>query len=199
MTYHAARTGAESGAPLVFTFHGTGGDQHQFHPLGRTLLPEAHVVSPRGDVNENGALRFFHRKSEGVYDMDDLAQRVEAMAAFLAAEKDEAQPSLTLGLGYSNGANILAATAFSHPEIVDWLILMHPLIPWTPEAQPGLAGRRVLITAGRNDHVCPAPQTEDLARWFQEQGAETLIHWHDGDHEIQESELAAAKQFVDAR
>ena len=199
MTYHAARTAAARGAPLVFTFHGTGADQHQFHALGRALVPESQVVSPRGDVNEGGALRFFRRTGEGVYDMDDLAARVEAMAAFLAAEKDEAQPSRTVGLGYSNGANILAATAFSHPEIVDWLILMHPLIPWTPGRQPGLAGRRVLITAGRNDPICPAPQTEELARWFEAQGADILLHWHDGGHELREDELAAAKTFLDQR
>ena len=199
MSYHAARTAAARGAPLVFTFHGTGADQHQFHTLGRTLVSKAQVVSPRGAVTEGGALRFFCRTGEGVYDMDDLATRVEAMAGFLAAEKDEAQPARTIGLGYSNGANILAAVAFAHPEIVDWLILMHPLIPWTPEPQPGLAGHRVLITAGRYDPICPAPQTQELARWFEAQGAEVLMHWHDGGHELREDELAAAKAFLEQR
>lgn len=199
MSYHAARTGADSGAPLFFTFHGTGADEHQFHALARTLMPEARVVSPRGDVNEGGALRFFRRTGEGVYDMEDLARRVEAMAAFLAAEKDEARPARTCGLGYSNGANILAATAFEHPEIVDWLVLMHPLIPWTPDPQPGLSGRRVLITAGRRDPICPPPRTEALARWLSEQGAEVRMHWHDGGHEVRQDELVAAKTFLDAR
>ncbi|MBM9593694.1 alpha/beta hydrolase [Roseitranquillus sediminis] len=199
MSYHAARIPAERGAPLVFTFHGTGGDQHQLHDLGRRMVPHSAVVSPRGDVNEMGHLRFFRRLGEGVYDMEDLGRRVEAMAAFLAAEKAEAAPSRTIGIGYSNGANILAATAFRHPDIVDELVLMHPLIPHSPEPQPGFADRRILITAGRNDRICPAERTEELSDWFEEQGADVILHWHEGGHELREDELMAAHAFLNRR
>ncbi len=154
MSYHAARTTGAPGAPLVFTLHGTGGDETQFHRLASELVPGASVVSPRGDVNENGMNRYFRRTGEGVYDMDDLAKRTEAMAAFLTAEKEAAGAERVIGLGYSNGANILAAVAFAHPGIVDDYILMHPLIPWTPVPQPALSGRRVLITAGPLSLCC---------------------------------------------
>ena len=52
------------GGPLLFTFHGTGGDENQFLGLGRDLLPAATVVSPRGDVSElrRGALLPPHRR-----------------------------------------------------------------------------------------------------------------------------------------
>ena len=70
---HAALPGSPGG-PLLFLFHGTGGDEQQFAPLGRELLPDAAIVSPRGDVSEFGAARFFRRTGEGVYDMDDLAR-----------------------------------------------------------------------------------------------------------------------------
>ena len=43
-------------------------------PLVRELLPGAAIVAPRGDVSEHGALRFFRRRGEGRYDMDDLAR-----------------------------------------------------------------------------------------------------------------------------
>ena len=62
------------GGPLLFAFHGTGGDENQFVSLGRDLVPGATIVSPRGDVSEFGAARFFRRTGEGVYDMDDLAR-----------------------------------------------------------------------------------------------------------------------------
>jgi phospholipase/carboxylesterase len=42
---------ASAGAPIVFTFHGSGGDKDQFLPLAERILPEAGVVSPRGDVS----------------------------------------------------------------------------------------------------------------------------------------------------
>jgi phospholipase/carboxylesterase len=67
---------ANSQAPVIFLFHGTGGDENQFFELAGQLQPDARRVAPRGDVNEQGALRYFRRTGEGVYDMDDLARCV---------------------------------------------------------------------------------------------------------------------------
>ncbi len=196
MSYVTARTGGAEGAPLVATFHGTGGDEHQFHDLTGKLVSGAHVVSPRGDVSEMGANRYFRRTGEGVYDMADLWTRAKAMADFLASEKAAVGAKRVIGLGYSNGANILAAVALIRPDIVDDLILMHPLIPWSPEAQPGLKGRRVLITAGRYDPICPASLTHDLALYLETQSVEVTLTWHEGGHELRPSELVAVQTFL---
>lgn len=196
MSYFAQRTEGGANAPLFVTLHGTGGNETQFHGLAEQLSPGAHIVSPRGDVSENGMARFFRRTGEGVYDMPDLATRTETMAQFLNDEKARTKAERTIGLGYSNGANILAAAALKYPEIVDDLILMHPLIPWTPDAQPGLARRRALITAGRHDPICPAPQTENLSEYLRAQGADVSLHWHAGGHEIRQDELAAIQSFL---
>ncbi|MCG6884322.1 MAG: alpha/beta hydrolase [Silicimonas sp.] len=195
MSYHAARTDGAPGAPLVFTFHGTGGDETQFHGIAAELLPDAHVVSPRGDVSEMGANRYFRRTGEGVYDMDDLWSRAAAMADFMAAEKARTGAERVLALGYSNGANILAAVAMIRPDIVDDMALMHPLIPWAPEPQAGLAGRRVLITAGERDPICPAPLTRALDAYLRDQKAQVETVWHPGGHEIRREELAALQDF----
>lgn len=196
MSYVAERTGGADGAPLIFTFHGTGGNEHQFHGLASDLVPGAHVVSPRGDVSEMGANRYFRRTGEGVYDMDDLWARAQAMAGFIEAETARVGADRVIGLGYSNGANILAAVALIRPDLVDDMILMHPLIPWTPEPQPGLNGKRVLITAGERDPICPAPLTQALERCLAEQGAEVTTAWHEGGHELRQTELAAIQRFL---
>jgi phospholipase/carboxylesterase len=194
MSYIAKRT--EGGQTLAFTFHGTGGSEEQFHGFAEQLLPGASVVSPRGDVSEMGALRYFRRTGEGVYDMADLARRTEAMAAFIVTEKERVGATRTVALGYSNGANILSAVAFQHPGLVDELVLLHPLIPWEPASQRGLKGRRVLITAGQRDPICPAPLTERLAKWFETQGADVAVAWHPGGHEIAQAEIAAIQRFL---
>lgn len=180
-------------APTLVLLHGTGGDENQFFNLGRQLLPQARLVAIRGDVSEGGALRYFRRTGEGVYDMDDLAVRTEKMAGFLKGLKSDGP---LIGLGYSNGANILASVMMAHPELIDASVLMHPLIPWTPEPVHGLAERDVLITAGRRDPICPAPLTQVLADWFGAQGAATKIAWHEGGHEIVQTELAATAEFL---
>ena len=101
------------GGPLMFLFHGTGGDENQLVGLGQDLLPGATIVAPRGDVSEYGAARFFRRTGEGVYDMADLARGTAKMAAFVKAHVAAAKPSQVIGLGYSNGANILASAICS--------------------------------------------------------------------------------------
>ncbi len=194
--YVFAETAGAHGAPLVFTFHGTGGSERQFHDLPRQVIPDAHAISPRGDVSEMGALRYFRRKAEGVYDMEDLEQRTDAMAAFLADQKARVGAQKVIGLGYSNGANILAAVAIKHPEIFTDLALMHPLIPWTPDPQPGLDGRRVLITAGERDPIGPAHMTRALSGWFSNQGADVTERWHPGGHEIAQTEVMALAEFL---
>jgi phospholipase/carboxylesterase len=186
------------GGPLLFTFHGTGGDESQFLGLAHELLPSATIVSPRGDAQEYGAARFFRRTGEGVYDMDDLARATGKMAAFVRAHVEAANPSAVLGLGYSNGANILASVVFADPALFDATVLMHPLIPFEPEVEGNLAGRRVLITAGRRDPICPPNLTTRLEAHLRARGADAKVEWHEGGHEIRENEIDAARLFLDA-
>jgi phospholipase/carboxylesterase len=186
------------GGPLLFTFHGTGGDESQFLGLARELVPTATIVSPRGDVQEYGAARFFRRTGEGVYDMDDLARARDKMAAFVRAHVDAAKPSVVLGLGYSNGANILASVLFAAPALFDTTVLMHPLIPFEPEVNGDLSGRRVLITAGRRDPICPPNLTARLEAHLRARGADATVEWHEGGHEIRQNEIDAARLFLNA-
>lgn len=193
---HRAHPAARPGEPLLFLFHGTGGDENQFFDLGEKLLPGAGVVAPRGDVLEYGAARFFRRTGEGVYDMDDLARATAKMARFVRAHAQAAQPSAVFGLGYSNGANILASVVFAEPGLFDAAVLMHPLIPFEPTIAGDLAHKRFLITAGRHDPICPPEMTERLKSCLEAAKAEVTLEWHEGGHEVRPGEIAAARAFL---
>ncbi|MEM1267551.1 MAG: alpha/beta hydrolase [Pseudomonadota bacterium] len=195
---HIARP-PQAGAPLIFAFHGTGGDEHQFDGLLAEIAPNAGLVAPRGDVNEGGAARFFRRTGEGVYDMVDLARATEKMAGFIAAHRTAHPDVPALALGYSNGANILASLLFKDPTLFDAAALLHPLIPWTPAPQPALAGMPILLTAGRRDPICPWPVTESLIGYLSGEGADLSQSLHDGGHEIRPPELTALAGFLAAR
>jgi phospholipase/carboxylesterase len=195
-TYHYAEIAAAPGAPLLFLFHGTGGNETNLLGLGQRLLPNAHLIAPRGDVSEGGALRFFRRTGEGIYDMADLDRATAKTTAFIQAKVSETHASTVLALGYSNGANILANVLFERPELLHAAVLMHPLIPFDPRPQPALAGRPILMTAGRSDPICPAPLTERLGEYLASQGAAIETAWHDGGHEIRPEELAAVQAFL---
>ncbi len=195
-TYHALTKAPAEGAPLIFAFHGTGGDENQFFDLAQQLVPGAGVVSPRGDVSEMGAARFFRRTGEGVYDMDDLARRTSAMADFVAAHKAQNPGAPVYGFGYSNGANILASVVMAQPDLFDRVGLLHPLIPWEAAAVPALAGKRILITAGKQDPICPWSLSQQLIDWFAAQGAQVSTEVHDGGHELRQPELLALQTLM---
>jgi phospholipase/carboxylesterase len=184
------------GGPLAFLFHGTGGNENQLLGLALDLLPGSAAVAPRGDVSEYGAARFFRRTGEGVYDMEDLAVRTAKMAGFVRAHVEAAKPSSVIGLGFSNGANILASLVFAEPKLFDAAVLMHPLIPFEPEVEGDLAGKRILITAGRRDPICPPNMTSRLESYLRALKADVTVEWHDGGHEMRQNELVAARNFL---
>src|SRR3954465_2219007 len=105
------------GQPTLLVLHGTGGDENDLLPLARTISANAALLSPRGQVLENGMPRFFRRLAEGVFDLDDLRLRARQLADFLNAARrtyglGEVPP---VALGFSNGANIAAALLLLHP------------------------------------------------------------------------------------
>ncbi len=81
---HLFEPGAADLSPLLL-LHGTGGDESDLLPLGRAVAPGAALLSPRGQVSENGAPRFFRRLAEGVFDEADLRRRTDDLADFVAA------------------------------------------------------------------------------------------------------------------
>lgn len=193
--FHKVRPGAP-GQPAFFVFHGTGGDENQFVDFGSRLLPNATVVSPQGDVSEYGAARFFRRTAEGVYDMADLDRATKKLAEFVIANRDAHEAGLVVGLGFSNGANILANVLIEFPDLFDAAVLMHPLIPFTPKPAPASSSRRLLITAGERDPICPIPLTNKLLDYFKAQGGDVGMQWHSGGHEIRSTEIEAVRAFM---
>jgi len=191
---HAVLPGDEAGETLLFVFHGTGGNERQLFALGQQVAPGARIISPRGDVSEQGAARFFRRTAEGVYDMDDLARATEKMRSFVHAHRHASGARRVLGLGYSNGANILASVIFKQPRLFDRAVLMHPLIPFKPEIA-GELSTRMLITAGRHDPICPPDLTNRLTSWLKAAGGDIILNWHDGGHELREAEIEAAREL----
>ncbi|MDX8352465.1 alpha/beta hydrolase [Cognatiyoonia sp. IB215182] len=192
--YHTRMQAPSGNAPLIFALHGTGGDEHQFFAFAQGLVPGAGVISPRGDVSEMGAARFFRRTGEGVYDMDDLARATAKMAAFVEDWKTAFPGSPAYAFGYSNGANILAAVMMARPDLFARVGLMHPLIPWDPAPVPALASTRILITAGERDPIGPLPRTKALADWAHAQGARVRLVTHEGGHELRPEEAVALQE-----
>lgn len=193
--YEARISAPQPSGPLVFAFHGTGGDEHQLFDLAEKLVPGAGIVSPRGDVSETGAARFFKRAAEGVYDMADLARATDKMIGFVEAHTEKNKGHPVYAFGYSNGANILAAVLLKRPDLFERVGLLHPLVTWAPTAKPGLQGTKVLVTAGRHDPITPWDASLQLHDWLSENGANVTLDAHEGGHELRNTEVTALQEL----
>src|SRR5215208_6536013 len=144
---HRFVPGTRPGTSPMLLLHGTGGNEDDLVSLGRTVAPGAPLLSPRGQVLENGMPRFFRRHAEGVFDVDDLKLRAGQLAGFIR----EARAAYQLGemapiaLGFSNGANMAAALLLLSPGSLSGGILLRPMVPLVPEPLPRLDRVPVLI------------------------------------------------------
>src|SRR5258707_9587930 len=74
-------------APPLLLLHGTGGDENDLLPLGQAIAPGSALLSVRGKVLEHGMPRFFQRLAEGVFDENDVRQRANELADFVAGAR----------------------------------------------------------------------------------------------------------------
>lgn len=191
---HIFQKGSDESRPTLLLLHGTGGNEQDLLPLAEVIDKNANVLSVRGNVSENGMPRFFKRLAEGVFDEEDLIFRTKELNEFLdeAAEKYNFDRNNITAVGYSNGANIAASLMFHHHDALKTAILHHPMVPRRGIDLPDLSGKRVFITAGTNDPICPPQESEELHSLLQQAGAEVEIHWENRGHQLTMTEVQAA-------
>ena len=197
---HRFLPGGGADAPVLLVLHGTGGNENDMLALGRSLCPDAALLSPRGKIIEHGQPRFFRRLAEGVFDEADLIQRTHELADFVekAAEHYAFDPEKIVAAGYSNGANIAASMLLLRPKILRGAVLLRAMVPLIPAALPDLSGVAIFLAGGRADPVIPPADTERLAAMLDKAGASVTAHWSPGGHELSAPEIAAAKRWLAA-
>jgi predicted esterase len=182
-----------SGETLI-VLHGTGGDENDLIGIGQAVAPGAAILSPRGNVLENGAPRFFKRLAEGVFDPKEVRSRAEELARFI--QRAIATYKLNAGriyaLGYSNGANIASTVMFIHPGLLQGAVLFRPMLVFEPEKPSDLSGSSAFISAGRKDPIVPVSSVERLAELFEASHAQVTLKWQLAGHSLVPSEVREA-------
>ena len=182
----------------LLLLHGTGGNEHDLIPLGRELDPNAALLSPRGKILENGMPRFFRRLAEGVFDVEDLKQRTNELADFVAAAvwQYRLAADRVVAVGYSNGANIVTSMLLLRPEILRTAILFRTMVPLVPDNLPDLSSVRVWIGAGDQDPIIPTSEAQRLVELLRSAGADVTIRFFNAGHGLTTSEFETAGQWL---
>ena len=195
---HRFVPGTRAGSVPVLLLHGTGGNEEDLLPLGRTVAPGAPLLGLRGQVLENRMPRFFRRLSEGVFDEADIRARAQDLAGFLgeATKRYRLGPVPPIALGFSNGANMAAALLLLHPGSLSGALLLRPMVPLVPEPTPPLHEVRVLIAAGRQDPIVRPEQSQALADLLGGSGADVTLRWINAGHGLTREDLETGVQWM---
>lgn len=200
LTYqHIFEPGTDRSAPPLLLLHGTGGDEHDLLPLGRALSPGSALLSPRGNVSERGAPRFFARLGEGRFDPAEVTRRTHELADFIAAAADRhgLDRSKLIAVGFSNGANIAATLLQLRPESLAGAVLLRAMVVLDQPAPAGsLTGKRVVLASGTQDPIVPLDHPARLAALLRAGGATVTLHTSEAGHGLAAVDIAAAKKFL---
>ena len=182
----------------LLLLHGTGGNERDLIPLGRELDPNASLLSPRGKVLENGMPRFFRRLAEGVFDLEDLRNRTNELADFVAAAAQHYgfPRDNVVAVGYSNGANIAAGVLLLRPEILRGAVLFRAMVPLVPENLPDLSSVHVWMGAGSEDPIISTSEAQRLAELLRSAEADVTIRHFPAGHELTPADVEAARDWL---
>lgn len=193
---HRINEAADPDGSTLALLHGTGGNELDLLPFGRAVAPRATLIGLRGRAAEEEQLRFFRRFSETVFDQADIASEAEAFATFIegavAAYGLDAE-RLTF-VGYSNGANMLAAVLRLHPGLIRSAILLRPMDVLEAPPEADLGGVRVLVVSGRDDPG--RSHTEELAQRLLGAGAVVTLQSVEAGHALASADRGEARAWL---
>ena len=179
----------------LLLLHDAAGDESQLWTLGRQVWKDAALLAPRAhDVGR----RNIGKSSKGEIDGEDVRVRAEKLAEFIekASLRHDFQFKHLVAIGYSSGATIAASLILLHPHHLGAAILLRPRLPFTPEIIRNFTALSILISAARHDDVVGRDEVEQLAAIFESGGAEVSILWQQDGHELNSSDIDAAKAWL---
>ncbi|MGB5617939.1 MAG: VOC family protein [Desulfobacterales bacterium] len=182
----------------IVALHGTGGNENDLVGIVREVSATSAILSPRGQVLENGMPRFFRRMAANVFDEEDVARRANELSDFIraSADKYDRNPDRLTALGYSNGANMAAAVILLHPEVFSCAVLIRPMLLLRNPPLPDLHGKQILVLKGKHDAIIPSASTDRLVKTFQRAGADVTTREMGAGHEITARDLDAISEWL---
>lgn len=179
-------------------FHGTGGDETVLLPVAKMVAPTMNHLSIRGDVVTFGKRRFSAVQNETqILDEGDLLGRTETI---LNVVKD-LQAQYNLGelwaLGFSNGANTIAALILEHQTPFKKCILLRPMNFTSDTKECDLNHMDILIHSGRFDDIIPYESAVALEKRLMNNNAQVTHRIYELDHRMRAYEIEEIKQWFD--
>lgn len=184
-------------AKTLVLLHGTGGTKSDFLFLDAALHHTYNLLGLQGNVMEDGMSRFFRRTAPGVFDQENIRDETLKLHEFLAHWlTDHHQTAADLSYcGYSNGANMILALLFYYPDSIETAVLLHPMLPFSPEALV-LADKNLFVSHGQHDPMVTTTEQTKLTELLQDSGARVVANTYAGGHAVSRQEMSDAIAFL---
>ena len=184
---------------IAFVRPGRGGAEERLRRVGgmqkvKRALLAGNPISAKTYLKTPRVFGFsgvFRRFAEGIFDLEDVAKRAHELSAFVAAAalQYEFDARNVYALGYSNGANIAVASLLVAPTTFKGAMLWRAQLTLVPEPPLSLAGKPILLSAGRYDPLIRVDQSEALYEQLRSQGAATSLAWQESQHGLVQSDI----------
>ncbi|MFC6486831.1 VOC family protein [Nitratireductor sp. GCM10026969] len=183
------------GTTLVL-LHGTGGNEADLMPIARRIAPHSTLLGVRGRATEEGTNRWFRRVDATTFDQQDIRGEAEAFAAFVegAVTGYGLDPDKLVFLGYSNGANMLAAVIQLHPGVVRRAVLLRGIQTLEKPPALDLSDTSVLALTGRDDAF--ARNAPALADALLAHGARVDSLELSANHELAAADVTESTEWI---
>ncbi|MFT4343550.1 MAG: alpha/beta hydrolase [Candidatus Woesearchaeota archaeon] len=181
----------EGNKTLYVVFHGTGGNEFDLIPLTQEIDTSASILSLRGEVEEQGMLRFFRRTAMNVFDIKNVKEEGEKIYNFLQDKIKEYER--VIFLGYSNGANMIGALIQLYPHFISHAVLLHPMKVLDTKLS---TKANIIITLGEGDTMIPAAETRKFISYLKESGATVHELIYQGGHGITHDEIIDVRKTI---
>lgn len=183
------------GTTLVL-LHGSGGNEADLMPIARRIAPRATLLGVRGRATEEGSNRWFRRFDATTFDQADIHREAEAFQAFVegAVTGYGLDADRLLFLGYSNGANFLAAVIQLHPGLVRRAVLLRGIQALAAPPDSDLSETSLLVLSGRDDPFAPA--ASELADDLRARGAAVDVRKLPAGHELAAGDVTEAARWI---
>jgi phospholipase/carboxylesterase len=165
-------------------------------PIARRIAPRAALLGVRGRATEEGTNRWFRRVDDTTFDQSDIHGETAAFRAFVdgAVAGYGLDPDRLAFLGYSNGANLLAAVIQLHPGLVRRAVLLRSFQVLQGPPAADLSGTMLLLLNGRDDPwTRNGPALDEVLR---SRSARVEAHELPVDHTLAAADLTEAARWI---
>ncbi len=166
--------------------HGTGGNETDLMPLVKYIDPNANILGVRGDVIENGMVRFFERYGVGKYNLESLEREANKLYEFIvfASKKYGFDFNKVYLLGFSNGANIAIAMLHRFSMHIKGAYLLSPVFIERDRMFADQSSVDIIITASSNDPFATDEEVIELAEALDKSAKSVDLYKHNFGHTV---------------